>query len=178
MEAEYNVTKKNRHYSWNTIFYRHNVAVKRATHIISHVVTHELYHTAKKMILSHYDNVYRASVNTLHLWYWIYNHKHHTTSLDIWQANLFEILTSIWYYFNDLPSVFYSNHVLIVTIISTSILSQINAANSLHNKYTLKTITNYTSRVTTSHLTFHTSDLKVKGDTISSRRIHVFYLMA
>lgn len=153
------------------------MAVKRATHIISHVVTDEVYYIAKKCILSHYDNVYRASVNTSHLWYWIYNHKHHTTSLDIWQANLFEILTSIWYYFNDLPSVFYSNHVLIVTVISIPILSQINAPNSLHNKYTSKTITNYTSRVTTSHLTFHTSDLKVKGDTIRSRRIYVFYLM-
>jgi hypothetical protein len=178
MEAEYDNIIKKKTLFRNTISYRHNVTVKSATHIVSHVVTHEVYHIAKKLIISHYDKVFRASVITSHLWYWIYNHKHHTTSLGIWQANLLEILTRIWYYLNYLPSIFYSNQVLTVIIISISILSQINETNSLHNKYTLKTITNYTSRLTISHLTFHTSDLKVKGDIIRSRTIHVFYLMA
>jgi uncharacterized damage-inducible protein DinB len=68
MEAEYdNILKKKQRYSLNTISYRLNVTVKSATHIISHVVTHEVYHTAKKLIPSHYDKVFRPSVNTSHL---------------------------------------------------------------------------------------------------------------
>jgi hypothetical protein len=76
-------------------------------------------------------------------------------------------------YFNDLPYIYYSKHILIVITISI-LMSQINAAKSLHNKNIVKTITTYTSRLTISHLTFHTSDLKVRRDTIRFEIINTY----
>jgi hypothetical protein len=64
---------------------------------------------------------------------------------------------------------FYSNHILMVITISILILSQINAANCLHNKNIWETIAIYTSRLTISHLISHTSDFKVKGEAVRSR---------
>lgn len=67
-----------------------------------------------------------------------------------------------------------------VITISILILSQINAANSLHNKKILETITTYTSRLTISHFTFHASDFKVRRDTINLESyiyIYILYLI-
>jgi hypothetical protein len=93
----------------------------------------------------------------------------------IWQVNFLDILTNRYslFYFNDLPYIYYSKHILIVITISI-LMSQINAAKSLHNKNIVKTITTYTSRLTISHLTFHTSDLKVRRDTIRFEIINTY----